>query len=293
MVLICYTTVCSEDNVVFDRMERSRVPIIHPERTGEQDEESGLTLEQRLELRKAKGLRAQPAKHSPSTSLSAGEATRSGGSGSNATELGSGASTTTAKKRDREGHESVRKRKDKHEPTEMPSNRPVSSYREVVDAPKRVRRDPRFEETAGTLHGQKFRKAYKFLDENAESEIQTLQKQLKKEKNERKRENMQRRLTRLKQQLREAQKSDRIHEVKNRLKKEEEKKVETGKKPFYLKRKDIKELALIDRYDELKKKGPEALDKAIEKKRKKNRKKDSNRTPWRQAQAVAAEDGGS
>lgn len=76
--------------------------------------------------------------------------------------------------------------------------------------------------------------------------------------------------------------------MKNRVKKEEEKKVETGKKPFYLKRRDIKELALIDRFDELKKKGPEALDKAIEKKRKKNRRKDSNRTPWRQAQNVAA-----
>ena len=70
-------------------------------------------------------------------------------------------------------------------PREMSSKRPVSRFREVVPVAKvnrRERRDPRFEETAGQLNPDLFKKSYAFVDDLKKKEKQLLQKEVKKTK---------------------------------------------------------------------------------------------------------------
>ena len=62
-----------------------------------------------------------------------------------------------------------------------------------------------------------------------------------------------------------------------RLKSEERAKVAAGKTPFFLKQSKVRELALEDRYDELK--GSGKLRKFVEKKRRKNTAKDRRWMP--------------
>lgn len=113
-------------------MQRSTVQIVKPtERKRKRDgldndamtarEGEELTLEQRLELRKKKGTKAQ---HHRLESEPEFEHTEE----------------------DHKTHKetpAIQGRKDKNAPMEMPSNRPVSSYREVIDMPRRKRRGTR------------------------------------------------------------------------------------------------------------------------------------------------------
>ncbi|KAK9276079.1 hypothetical protein L1049_005610 [Liquidambar formosana] len=68
-------------------------------------------------------------------------------------------------------------RANKNRPMEVTSKKPVSKFREVIQAPKKVIRDPRFESLCGTLDVEGFRKRYNFLYEN---ELPTEKEELKK-----------------------------------------------------------------------------------------------------------------
>ncbi|KAL9303849.1 hypothetical protein ACSQ67_021112 [Phaseolus vulgaris] len=75
------------------------------------------------------------------------------------------------------------KRANKNRPMEASSKKPVSAFREAIQAPKKVIRDPRFESLCGTLDPEGFRKRYNFLYENdLPAERQALKKELKKYK---------------------------------------------------------------------------------------------------------------
>ncbi|KOM47881.1 hypothetical protein LR48_Vigan07g158500 [Vigna angularis] len=75
------------------------------------------------------------------------------------------------------------KRANKNRPMEASSKKPVSAFREVIQAPKKVVRDPRFESLCGTLDPEGFKKRYNFLYENdLPAERQALKKELKKYK---------------------------------------------------------------------------------------------------------------
>lgn len=70
-----------------------------------------------------------------------------------------------------------------HRPREMSSKRPVSRFREVVPVAKdgqRVVRDPRFEETAGQLNTDLFKKSYAFVDELKRKEKQLIEREVHK-----------------------------------------------------------------------------------------------------------------
>ncbi|KAF2297667.1 hypothetical protein GH714_002128 [Hevea brasiliensis] len=72
-------------------------------------------------------------------------------------------------------------RANKNRPMEASCKKPVSRFREVVQAPKKVVRDPRFESLCGNLDVEGFRKRYNFLFENnLPAEREELKKQLKK-----------------------------------------------------------------------------------------------------------------
>ena len=67
----------------------------------------------------------------------------------------------------------------------MSSKHPVSRFREVVPVTKAKRReirDPRFEETAGHLNPDLFKKSYAFVDDLKRKEKQLLQREAKKTK---------------------------------------------------------------------------------------------------------------
>ena len=67
----------------------------------------------------------------------------------------------------------------------MSSKRPVSRFREVVPVAKdkqRVIRDPRFEEAAGQLNPDLFKKSYTFVDELKKKEKQLIEKEVHKTK---------------------------------------------------------------------------------------------------------------
>ncbi|CAN1253640.1 rRNA biogenesis protein rrp36 [Linum perenne] len=75
------------------------------------------------------------------------------------------------------------KRANKNMPVEVTCKKPVSRFREVIQAPKKVVRDPRFESLCGTLNVEGYRKRYNFLYENdLPAEKEELKKQLKKSK---------------------------------------------------------------------------------------------------------------
>uniref|UniRef100_A0A7N0TRA6 rRNA biogenesis protein RRP36 n=2 Tax=Kalanchoe fedtschenkoi TaxID=63787 RepID=A0A7N0TRA6_KALFE len=74
-------------------------------------------------------------------------------------------------------------RANKNRPMEVTCKKPVSRYRETIQVPKKVVRDPRFESLCGTLVEDGFRKRYNFLfEDNLPAEKKELQKQLKKTK---------------------------------------------------------------------------------------------------------------
>ena len=65
----------------------------------------------------------------------------------------------------------------------MSSKRPVSRFREVVPVAKdrqREIRDPRFEETAGQLNSDLFKKSYAFVDELKKKEKRLIEREVHK-----------------------------------------------------------------------------------------------------------------
>ncbi|XVF10671.1 hypothetical protein REPUB_Repub07fG0202500 [Reevesia pubescens] len=59
-----------------------------------------------------------------------------------------------------------RRRANKNRPMELSSKKPVRSFRQVIQASKKVARDPHFESSCGKLDVDGFRKRYNFLFEN-------------------------------------------------------------------------------------------------------------------------------
>ncbi|KAK2989036.1 hypothetical protein RJ640_018825 [Escallonia rubra] len=72
-------------------------------------------------------------------------------------------------------------RANKNRPMEISSKKPVGRFREVIQVPKRVARDPRFESLCGKLDPDWFKRKYNFIYENElPAEKEELKKTLKK-----------------------------------------------------------------------------------------------------------------
>ncbi|CAN0907522.1 rRNA biogenesis protein rrp36 [Linum grandiflorum] len=172
------------------------------------------------------------------------------------------------------------KRANKNRPVEVTCKKPVSRFREVIQAPKKVVRDPRFESLCGTLNVEGYRKRYNFLYENdLPAEKEELKKQLKKSKDPVAVDRLKEQMAWIDKQL----KFDTSKQVESSIliehKKKEREAAKHGKQPFYLKKSDIKKQRLVDKYKELKETGK--LASFIEKKRKKNAAKDHRFMPYR------------
>ncbi|KAL6527868.1 hypothetical protein OROMI_029679 [Orobanche minor] len=171
-------------------------------------------------------------------------------------------------------------RANKNRPMEMSSKKPVSRFREVIQVPKRVVRDPRFESLCGNMDVDGFKKRYNFIYENAlPAEKEELKKQMKKANDPDAINELKDRIARIDKELKSAVTKRTEKDIMVEHKKKEREAAKKGKQPYYLKKSELKKQKLIEKYKELKESGK--LESFIEKKRRKNAAKDHRYVPYR------------
>nr|XP_011470554.1 PREDICTED: ribosomal RNA processing protein 36 homolog [Fragaria vesca subsp. vesca] len=168
-------------------------------------------------------------------------------------------------------------RANKNRPMEVSSKKPVSRFREVIQAPKKVVRDPRFESLCGTLNVDGFRKRYDFLFSNElPAEKEDLKKQLKTSKDPEVIEDLKKRISWIDKQL----KSDSSkHTEAEILAKHASRYDQVLMIQIFLIAADIRKKRLIEKYKNLE--GSGKLDNFLEQRRKKNASKDHRYMPYR------------
>lgn len=170
------------------------------------------------------------------------------------------------------------KRENKNRPTEISSKRKRRGVPQIVEVKKRVIRDPRFDDLSGQFREEIFNRDYEFVSEIRDKEKKKVQKALKKEKNEKKKEKLKQVLNRMLQEEKVKEEKKKKKELINQWKEKEKERVKDGKKPYFLKKADVRKLELVEKFKTLKEKG--LLESAIEKRRK--------RTTSRQRKKFAA-----
>ncbi|OMO80223.1 Ribosomal protein S7e [Corchorus capsularis] len=176
--------------------------------------------------------------------------------------------------------EKKHRRANKNRPIELSSKKPVKSFRQVIQAPKRVARDPRFESLCGKLDVDGFRKRYNFLYENnLPAERKELQKRLKSAKRPEVISELKNQISWIDKQLKYESAKHTDAEILAEHKKKEREAAKQGKRPFYLKKSEIRKQRLIEKYKKLKASGK--LESFIDKRRRKNAAKDHRFMPYR------------
>ncbi|XP_022849719.1 ribosomal RNA processing protein 36 homolog isoform X1 [Olea europaea var. sylvestris] len=171
-------------------------------------------------------------------------------------------------------------RANKNRPMEMSSKKPVSRFREVIQVPKRVGRDPRFESLCGKLDVEGFKKRYDFIQKNElPAEKEALKKKMKEEKDPEVINELKDRMVQIGRELKSAVTKHTNKEIIAEHKKKEREAAKKGKRPYYLKKSDIRKQKLIQKYEELK--GTGKLESFLDKKRRKNAAKDHRYMPYR------------
>ncbi|KAL5205522.1 hypothetical protein ABZP36_033731 [Zizania latifolia] len=172
------------------------------------------------------------------------------------------------------------RRASKKSPMEISTKVRPPRFREVIQVPKKVVRDPRFETIYGPVDKEGFRKRYSFLfDNELPAEKEKLLKTIKRSKDPNAIEEMKNRITWIDKQLRSHPKKNIESEILREHIKKEREAAKTGKQPYYLKKSEIRERKLMNKYNELKEAGK--LDAFMEKRRRKNASKDHRYMPYR------------
>ena len=165
----------------------------------------------------------------------------------------------------------------KHAPMAQSSKHQVTRKRQVIDVPKIKVRDPRFDAMQQRhAHTGNVEKAYSFLQDYQATEIAELKAAMKATKNEDDREKLKRKIGSMENRIKAKAAKEREQEVLRKHRKEERQKVEQGKNPYYMKKSELKEKALVEKYKNMKGKDRE---KAMDKKRKKESQKEIKRMP--------------
>ncbi|XP_022854792.1 ribosomal RNA processing protein 36 homolog [Olea europaea var. sylvestris] len=185
-------------------------------------------------------------------------------------------------------------RANKNRPMEMSSKKPVSRFREVVQVPKKVARDPRFELLYGELdvEGHRSMKLLPFgkknylscgttrnLKNELPAEKKALKKRMKEEKDPEVIIELKNRITQMDRELKSGVTKRTDKEIIAEHKKKEREAAKKGERPYYLKKSDIRKQKLIQKYEELK--GAGKLESFLDKRRRKNAAKDHRYMPYR------------
>jgi ribosomal RNA-processing protein 36 len=167
--------------------------------------------------------------------------------------------------------------KSKHAPMAQSSRYEVTRKRQVIEVPKMKARDPRFDAMQQrNAHTGNVDKAYGFLADYQADEIAQLKAALKTTKDPFQQDLLKRKIGSMENRIKAKAAKEREQEVLRRHRKEERQKVESGKNPYYLKKSELKEQALVEKYKGMKGKERE---KAIDKKRKKESQREIKRMP--------------
>ena len=167
-------------------------------------------------------------------------------------------------------------RSSKHAPAELSSKKAVSRKREVVPTHRLDIRDPRFEALSGPLVEAKLKKNYAFLDQYRDSEIAELKSAIRTTKDLESKEKLKRALLSMESKKKTQLAKDKEQEILRGHRKKEKELIEKGKKPFYLKKGEQKQLALVARFESMKGK---QVDKVIERRRKKKAQRERRGMP--------------
>ncbi|KAI4257167.1 MAG: hypothetical protein LQ352_001758 [Teloschistes flavicans] len=167
-------------------------------------------------------------------------------------------------------------RSSKHAPTEMSSKKAVSRRREAVPTLRRDIRDPRFEPASGPLDEARVRKNYSFLDEYRESEISQLKAGIRQTKDANAAEKLKRVLISMESKRETQERKYQQQDVQRAHRAKEKELIKQGKKPFYLKQGEQKKLALVQRFQGMKKK---QVEKVIERRREKKTRRERRGMP--------------
>ncbi|KAG8057470.1 hypothetical protein GUJ93_ZPchr0002g24684 [Zizania palustris] len=129
------------------------------------------------------------------------------------------------------------RRASKKRPMEISTKVRPPRFREVIQVPKKVVRDPRFEPIYGSVDKEGFRKRYNFLfDDEFPAEKEKLLKTIKKSKDPNAIEEMKNQVTWIDKQLRSHPKKNTESEILHEHIKKEREAAKTGKRPYYLKK---------------------------------------------------------
>ena len=167
-------------------------------------------------------------------------------------------------------------RSSKHAPTAQSSKHQVTRKRAVIDAPKRKTRDPRFGPMAGAVKDDKLDANYAFLTAYQTSEMSDLKTAMKKTKSVEERETLGRELMAMQNRRRARDDKERRQAVVREHRRKEKEAVKEGKKPYYLKQGEIREKALVGKFEGMKGKERE---RAIERRRRKDAQREKKSMP--------------
>lgn len=176
-------------------------------------------------------------------------------------------------------------RSSKHAPAIQSSRRAVTRRLEIFEPSQALKsRDPRFDpliqssSNANPNAAEKANKNYSFLTAYQADEILSLKSQIKKSKDPSSTASLKAQLMSQESKLRRAEALNREKEILRKHKREEREAIASGAKerPYYLKKSDVKREVLTQRFEGMSKK---AREKAVERKRKRIKGKESRDMP--------------
>ncbi len=175
-------------------------------------------------------------------------------------------------------------RQSKHAPTILSSKHQVSRRRDVFEPSLATKsRDPRFDPTVQASNPdqntvEKANKNYSFLTSYQAAEILELKAQIKKSKSPEVVAELKQRVMAFENRIRSVEAKQRARDIEKQHKQKEKDMIRTGQKtkPYYLKPGEIKKLAENERLEGM---GKKARDKALDRKRKREKSKESRHMP--------------
>ena len=167
-------------------------------------------------------------------------------------------------------------RSSKNAPMEFSSKKAVSRKRQVVSIPKVNARDPRFSSLSGDLDVDRVNQKYAFLNDYRASEIADLKQQARNTKDVKAKEALKREIKSMEDRERARKRAEEEKAVVREHRKGESERVKQGKKPYFLKKGEIKKQASVKRFEGM---GEKKAEKVMERRRKKKAGKEKKAIP--------------
>ena len=195
-----------------------------------------------------------------------------------------GNASTNKRLRDTQSTQTPRpSRPSKHAPQALSSKHAVTRHRSVISTPKIQARDPRFDPLTGPLDPNRIKQTYSFLKSYHEAEIAQLKSALRAPKlPAAEKEQLQSALKRMESRKQAEERKEAQQKVVREHRKAEKEKVKEGKKPFFLKKGELKKRMLEEKLDGL---GERKRERVLEKRTKRKAQKEKRAMPERRGRA--------